>query len=248
MELNVPRVRHTTAIVLCAGQGSRLGAPVNKVFLPLGDKPVIVATLNAFQSATRVDAIVIVSHPKEMAAYHEILLHNPALTKVTSVIPGGTTRHQSEWQALQLLEPHIRSGDIRTLLLHDGARPFVTPAEIDRLVEVTSSTAGATYALGAAATDLFVGGDASGTISETLRNDELWHAQTPQAFSASELLRAYSLAAADGFEGTDTASAIERLGEQVCVRAGTVRNFKITTPDDLVRARAQLASFRATSN
>ncbi len=126
------------------------------------------------------------------------------------------------------------------MLIHDGARPFVTPHEIDGVVRAAHEHGGALLATPLEPDELVAVVDADHTVSEIAATQGLWRAQTPQGFSANELLRAYDLARADGFDGTDTAASYERLGHRVHVVRGSADNFKVTTPDDLLRAEALL--------
>lgn len=122
------------------------------------------------------------------------------------------------------------------MLIHDGARPFVSPEEIDALARLAHEAGGALLASAVAPDEVFARVDETGCAAAILPSRELWRAQTPQAFAARGLLAAYDAAHRDGFEGTDTASTYERAGQIVRVLAGSPDNVKVTTPDDLVRA------------
>lgn len=230
----------TVAVVLCAGQGKRMGAPTNKVFVPLAGKPLLAHTLAAFESAAEVDEALLVAHPDELADCRAAAAACGA-RKVADVISGGTTRHQSEDAALAWLRERIASGAVGVVLIHDGARPFVTPAEIDGVVCASREHGGALLATPLESSEIVAVVDADRDVTEIAATEERWRAQTPQGFAAAELLRAYDLARADGFDGTDTAASYERLGHHVHVVRGSVDNFKVTTPDDLPRAEALLA-------
>lgn len=230
----------TVAVVLCAGQGRRMGAPVNKVFVPLGGRPLLAHTLAAFEVAEAVDEVVLVAHADELETCREIATAWGA-RKVAAVIAGGATRHQSEDAALGSLRERIEAGMIDVVLIHDGARPFVTPSEIDSVVRAARELGGALLATPMEAGEIIAAVDAGGEVGEIAATEELWRAQTPQGFAAGELLRAYDAARAEGFDGTDTAASYERLGHRVSVVCGSGENFKVTTPDDLARAEALLA-------
>jgi 2-C-methyl-D-erythritol 4-phosphate cytidylyltransferase len=230
----------TVAVVLCAGQGKRMGAPTNKVFVPLVGKPLLAYTLAAFESAAEVDEVLLVAHPDELKECRAIVAARGA-RKVAHVIAGGATRHQSEDAALAWLRARIEAGAVGVVLIHDGARPFVTPDEIDGVALAAREHGGALLATPLESGEIVAAVDAEGEIGEIAITEELWRAQTPQGFSAAELLRAYDRARADGFDGTDTAASYERLGRHVHVVRGSADNFKVTTPDDLVRAEALLA-------
>lgn len=229
------------AVVLGAGQGTRMGAGRNKVLLTLRGKPILAHALLTFERAPEVDETLLVAHPDEIETCRA-LLADCALMKVSAVIAGGATRHQSEERALAWLRPRIEAGEITTLLIHDGARPLVTPAEITTLIAATSPTGGAILAAPVAPDETLLMLDESGRVTQTCPSAELALAQTPQAFDAQQLLAAYDAARRDGFEGSDTAASFERAGGQARVVFGQRANLKITTPDDLLRAEALLAS------
>ncbi|HKB49610.1 MAG TPA: 2-C-methyl-D-erythritol 4-phosphate cytidylyltransferase, partial [Ktedonobacterales bacterium] len=158
------------------------------------------------------------------------------LSTVIGVVAGGASRHQSEERALAALRPQIEAGALDLLLIHDGARPFVAPDDVARLIAAARTTGGAVLASALAPDEVVARVGADGTLAAMYGPDELWRAQTPQAFDAAALLSAYERAHADGFEGTDTAASFERLGRAVAIVPGSPDNFKITTPHDLRRA------------
>jgi len=227
------------AVVLGAGQGTRMGAGRNKVLLTLRGKPILVLALAAFEQTPQVTETLLVAHPDEVAMCQGMVAEF-GLAKVAAVIPGGATRHQSEERALAWLQPRIEAGEIALLLVHDGARPLITPDEIATLITVTPATGGALLA--AAPDETLLQLDDEAGVVRAWPSDELALAQTPQAFDARRLLAAYDAARADGFEGSDTAASFERAGGQVRVVIGPPTNLKITTPEDLLRAEALLAS------
>lgn len=219
-------------------------AAQNKVFLPLGDRPVIAHTLAAFERTDAVDEVLLVAHPDEVSYFREQLLARYPFGKVGIVIPGGASRHQSEQRALDALRERIVAGAVSTVLVHDGARPFVTAEEIARLVAAAREHGAALLAAPLTPCGAFFARRDDGTLLPLEAPEELMRAQTPQAFDARELLAAYDRANADGFEGTDTAASLERLGHPVAAVPGSAANLKITTPSDLLRAEAILADRR----
>ncbi len=227
--------QRTIAVVLCAGQGTRMGAVQNKVFLPLAGKPLVLYALATFEQAREIDEIVLVTHRAEVAYCEREIVERFGVRKVTAVVAGGQSRHQSEARALDALRPRIVAGEIAVILIHDGARPFLSNQEVKQLVRGAQTQGGALLATQVADDEVVVG-SAAGTIDTVYATGALWRAQTPQAFAAQPLLAAYDRAHADGFEGTDTAATYERAGHQVRVVPGSPHNFKITTPEDLIRA------------
>lgn len=240
--LEVVQQKHvrTVAVVLSAGQGSRMGAMQNKVFLPLAGKPLLAYTIEAFSRAREVDEVVMVAHPREVESCRQEIVERYGFVCVTAMVTGGASRHLSEEKALEALRERIEAGSIDVVLIHDGARPFVAPEDIDALVREARQSGGALLGTRVQEYEVIASRDAEGLIAAIQTGDGLWRAQTPQAFDARMLLAAYDQARMDGFEGTDTASSYERLGRAVRMVEGHPTNFKVTTPDDLVRAEALL--------
>lgn len=218
------------AVVLAAGSGRRMGAAVNKVFLPLGDRPVLGHTLQLFESHPGVDRVILVSAPGEEDRCLASVVRVLGLDKVRAVVPGGATRHRSEYLGLLALVGAIETGEVDVVLIHDAARPFVTPAEIDELVAAARRVGAAILAAPADGDGILLQTDDGRLVDPPLG---IWAAQTPQGFDARIVLDAHRAAEADGFEGTDTASVVERRGTQVHVVEGSRRNIKITTREDL---------------
>ncbi len=228
------------AVILSAGQGTRMAAQQNKVFLLLGGKPILVHTIQAFVQARHVDEVVLVAHPAEVDYCRREIVERYGLAAVSAVIAGGSTRHDSEDCALAYLRPRITSGEIEIVLIHDGARPFVAPGDIERLIHTARAKGGAILAAPLAADDVILLTADDGTVVTAYPPGELARAQTPQAFEARTLLAAYDQARADGFNGTDTASSVERAGGTIAVVWSSTLNIKVTTPDDLLRAESLL--------
>jgi 2-C-methyl-D-erythritol 4-phosphate cytidylyltransferase len=237
-----PAPSRIVAVILAAGQGRRMGAPRNKVFLPLAGKPLLAHTLAAFARAAEVTDLLLVAHPDELDLARRIAADH-GVGKPLVLAAGGATRHQSEHNALDALRPEIEAGHISVVLIHDAARPLVPPADIDALARAARLHGGALLATPLAPDEVAVHLTPDGVVASVpLDPTGLWRAQTPQAFAADALLRAYDLARRDGFEGTDTAASYERLGHPVHVVPGSPVNIKVTTPDDLLRAAAHLSS------
>jgi 2-C-methyl-D-erythritol 4-phosphate cytidylyltransferase len=235
--------KRTIAVVLCAGQGTRLGAGQNKVFLPLAGRPIVVRAVAALAACPEVHGVLLVAHPREVAYCETEIVSRYGLSTVIGVVAGGASRHQSEERALAALRQQIEAGALDLLLIHDGARPFVAPDDVTRLIEAARATGGAVLASALAPDEVVARVAADSTLEAVYNSDELWRAQTPQAFAAAELLSAYDRAHADGFEGTDTAASFERLGRAVAIVPGSPDNFKITTPHDLQRAEQLVSSW-----
>jgi len=218
------RVVPVAVVVLAAGAGTRVGGDVNKVLLPLGSKPVLAWSVRDGLSVADVSRVLIVVRPGEEAAVSEALAPHLGDGEVL-LVGGGETRHGSEWAALRVLAPDIEAGEIDVVAIHDGARPLAGVDLFDAVVAAAREHGGALPVTHLAGLLPRPAGDLVGV-------------QTPQAFAARTLLAAYERADADGFEGTDTASCVERYAADVTISAvaGSARNLKVTFPEDVALA------------
>ena len=233
----MPPASDVAAVILAAGSGRRMGAPVNKVLLPLAGRPVLARTIDRFESHPSVAGIVIVAAAEDIDLVRR-LIDVPEVLKVTAVVAGGPTRHVSEWNGLRAIASDIESGAVRIVLVHDAARPFATSGEIDRVIAAARVSGAAIPTLAVDAAEV-VGVNERGEVEEPPPG--LHAVQTPQGFDASLIFAAHRLAAEDGFAGVDTASVAEHAGYQVHVVEGSRVNFKITTAEDLALAELVVA-------
>ena len=203
-------------------------APVNKVFLDLGGRPILDRSLELFESSRLVDVVVVVARAADL---HRCEALGQRFGKLSQVVPGGDLRHRSEFAGLRALAARIDAGEIDTVLVHDAVRPFASHRLVERLLAATGQTVGAIPGLPVTRATVLV---ADGWIAGYPR--DVWAVQTPQAFQATWLLEAHNKAARQGFIGTDTASVVEWAGGDVTVIEGEPDNIKITTPEDLAIA------------
>ncbi len=208
-------------VIVAAGAGARVGAGVNKVLLPLGDRPVLAWSVTDALAAADVSRVVVVVRPGEEDAVAAALAPHLGAGEVL-LVPGGSTRHASEWAAIQVLAPAIEAGALDVVAIHDGARPLAGVPLFDAVIEAARAHGGALPVT---------------PLPDVLPRSERERVavQTPQAFAAPTLLAAYRAADADGFEGTDTASCLERYAAQLAVAPvpGSARNLKVTYPEDV---------------
>lgn len=238
--MGAQQVSWTAAIVLAAGAGQRLGSRTGKAFVPVDGKPMVGWSLQAFDASPDVDRILLVVSPAERAR-GEALITTIGLRKPWTVISGGETRHDSEFNALEALASDISDASVSRVLVHDAARPFVDVVLVRRLLEALAGHPGAIPAL--PATAVIVSGSYDGLLRDFVAG--AWAVQTPQAFRAGPLLAAHRRARAEGFRGSDTASVLERTGQAVAVLEGSPETFKITTPVDLLRAQVVAKRLKA---
>ena len=221
----------TWAIVAAGGDGSRLGADRPKAFIGLGGRPLLAHSIDLLEDHPAVDRIVLVV-PAEWEEPATLLSDELAAGKVVAAVPGGETRALSVAAGLDVV-----ADDAEAILVHDAARPFATAELIDRLLEALATHAGAVPAVAVTDTVKRVEG---GRVAETLDRSELRAVQTPQAFRAEALRRAYAAPAGALRDATDCASLVEAAGLEVAVVPGEGGNMKITSPEDLARAEERL--------
>jgi len=220
-------------LVPAAGSGSRLSGDTRKQYLELGDQPVLVRTLARLASLPQVTTIHLIVPGEDVAFCRSELVERYHLDKIGAVIVGGAERQDSVRNGLEACG--AASQDV--ILVHDGVRPFFPRDQIGPLVQLAAMEGAALLAIPAQDTikEVF-----DGRVRSTLDRRLLWQVQTPQAFRCERIREAHRRAHASGYTGTDDASLVEWCGWPVAVLPGHPYNIKITTPADLVLARALL--------
>ncbi len=221
-----------TAVFPAAGQGRRMNVGMNKVFLELAGKPILVHTLLRFSASSEIDNLVVVVAEEDVSSIRRLLSHVPGL-KPFQVVAGSTERQYSIANGLAVVP---EEADI--VLVHDAARPLTSVATIDGVVQAAREVGGAVAAVPAKSTIKLV--DEDGVVVKTPPRDKVWEVQTPQGFRKDILFAAYQKAKEDGFLGTDDSSLVERLAVPVKVVASDYKNIKVTTPEDLLIAEVFL--------
>ena len=218
-------------IVAAGGSGRRMGG-VRKQYLELLGEPILLRALRPFLAHPAVRWLVVALPAEDAADPPEWLA---ALDPRVRLVAGGAERTDSVRSALEALPAACE-----IVLVHDAARPLVTPEVIER----TLSAAGPDRAVVAAVAieDTVKQVDVDGRVVATLDRSRLWRAQTPQAFPRRALEEAHAAAAARGFSATDDAALVEASGLPIVVVEGSADNFKITGPLDLLLAEAVLRS------
>jgi 2-C-methyl-D-erythritol 4-phosphate cytidylyltransferase len=225
--------RLRVAVVIPAGgRGTRMGGRLPKQFLTIDGEPILTATVRQFAGHPSVDFVVVAAPAAHLDRTRRVLARLARRIALT-VVEGGAERQESVWRALQSVP---EKADI--VLVHDAVRPFVTRSLIDDILQAALETGAAICARPIAETVKRV---AESLVAETLDRRGLWAVQTPQGFRASLLREAHDKARQDGVVGTDDAMLVERLGQPVRVVTGLDANLKITTPEDLRRARQTTA-------
>lgn len=227
------------ALIPAAGMGKRMGASINKQYLLLDGLPILAHTLSVFEQSPLIAGICLVTPSDEIPFCREHVVEANGFKKVIALVPGGKERQHSVMNGLNALQGHAAADDV--VLIHDGVRPFITPALIRDSITAARSSDGALVAVPAKDTIKTV---LNGVVTGTPDRDTLWQAQTPQSFRFDVIQRAHQHAADDDFLGTDDASLVERQGGRITIVMGDYRNIKITTPEDIILAEAFLAALR----
>ena len=215
------------AIIPAAGSGTRMGLNYPKQFHLLAGSPVLVHTIRKFLAAECVDSIVVVAPVEQVEFTQQLLQDNGVLQGNVTVVAGGKRRQDSVQCGLRSL-----AADIELVLVHDGARPLVTPEIITRCANGAERFGAAIAAV--PVKDTLKKSDGKSRIEKTVARQDMWQAQTPQAARVSLLTAAYK--AAGDQDVTDEASLLELAGIEVHLVEGAETNFKITRPDDLLMA------------
>lgn len=219
-----------SAVIVSAGLARRMGG-IDKVLAPLGELPVLVHTLYAFQDCPVIDEIIVVAR-EDLVVEVGRLCREFNLNKVRKVIVGGQERIHSVQAGLGEVDP-----EADLIAIHDGARPLV-PQEVIRDTVTRAALTGAA-APAIPLTDTIKRTE-DGLVVETVDRSQLWAVQTPQVFEAGLIKTATRKAIDDGELLTDDCGAVERLGMKVTLTSGSRENIKITTPLDLILGEAIL--------
>ena len=220
------------AICLAAGQGKRMESKVQKQYLLIEDKPVLYYALKAFQDSVIEEIILVVGAGEEEYCKTEIV-DKYAFNKVKAIVAGGKERYHSVFQGLQA----VKNADY--ILIHDGARPFLTREIIDRCIEGAEEYKACVA--GMPVKDTIKLADDDRNIASTPERSKVWMIQTPQAFEYSLIKQAYTILIEQEEQGkqtsipvTDDAMVVEYfLKQKVHLVYGSYENIKITTPEDM---------------
>ncbi|MDD4939147.1 MAG: 2-C-methyl-D-erythritol 4-phosphate cytidylyltransferase [Candidatus Omnitrophica bacterium] len=219
---------HVTAVVLAAGKSLRIKSEVPKPLIKINSKPLIIFSLDAFNRHPQVKDIIIVAsraNIKEIAS----IVKRYRLGKVREIVLGGETRRGSAENGLKAI--NSRTG---VVLIHDAARPFIQRKMISRVIKAAARSGAAITGVRVKATIKEV--TSINIVRKTLDRRDLWEIQTPQGFRQGLILRAFRKSRDP--DVTDDAVLVEKLGAKVRVIPGSYNNIKVTTPEDLIIAKA----------
>lgn len=215
-----------TAIIVAAGQGKRMNTKVAKQYLPVHGKPVLYYTIRAFEESN-VDQIILVVGTGEIEYVKKEIVDRFQFKKIIKIVEGGKERYHSVFHALEAVEGS------EYVLIHDGARPFVTSAIIERVVAGVKEYKACVVGMPVKDTIKVV--DSTQKVIETPAREHLWLVQTPQAFSYSLIKGAYDkLFENSTCSVTDDAMVVEMMTDYpIHMIEGDYRNIKITTEEDI---------------
>lgn len=216
-----------SAVIVAGGQGKRMGAAVNKVFLQLDGKEVLAHTVTAFEQNPEVSEIIVVLQKCDQARM-TALVSQCGFSKVLAIVEGGRSRQESVYKGLQAAHGEL-------VLIHDGARALVGQQSIRQVI--MDCRAHKAAAVGVPCKDTLKQVTTDGFIEKTLDRDQIYQIQTPQAFYLEDILEYHQKALAEGTEVTDDCALAELYGGRVFITRGSYENLKLTTPEDLEIAR-----------
>jgi 2-C-methyl-D-erythritol 4-phosphate cytidylyltransferase len=217
-----------TAIIVAAGEGRRIGGEVPKTYLLIAGRPMLLRTLDRFYSASIIGKVILVVAANELSRCEELLRRDSKLADRSWVLQtGGVTRQQSVKRGLESID-----ADTDIVVIHDGARPLVSPDLISRCIAEVHDKSAVVVGLPVRDTVKIVSEDR--WVQTTPPRNSLWEIQTPQAFRKDLIVAAHDWAERQGVvEATDDATLVEQMGEPVFVIEGERTNVKITVPEDV---------------
>lgn len=227
-------------IVLAGGSGSRVQRDVNKVFLPLREREMLAYSLDTMDRSSLIAEVILVVRDEDRAMAERVI-GETGVSKLVAVVTGGESRHQSEWHGIEAVASQIELGEVDIVVVHDGARPFMTSELLAATIEAAQRSGGGVPGM-----------PIEGPVYErrdegivALPHRKLRRMQTPQAFHAAPLLAAYRQAELDRQEGVDTAETAARYSDiAIEIVPGDPRNIKVTFVEDIFRAEEYAAAFQ----
>lgn len=221
------------AIIVAGGSGKRMGMGIKKQFIELEGKSVLAHTVEAFNKCKVVDEIIVVVGKEDQEKVKREVIKLYGYTKVTRVVEGGAERQDSVYNGLM-----ATSKETEYVMIHDGARPFISGEIIERALTSTKEKEATVVAVPVKDTIKVV--KETLEVEATPNRNTLWSVQTPQSFKREILVRAYDDAKAKKLQVTDDSMLVEAYGHKVYIVEGDYNNIKITTPEDLAIGQAIL--------
>lgn len=212
-------------VIVAAGTGSRMKKDINKQFIKLKNKEIVAHTIEKFYNSENIDDIVVVIREDEEEYFNKNIKEKYGFTNI-KVAHGGNERQDSVFNGIKMLKK-----ECDVVLIHDGARPFVTDDIIKR--SINKANEHNAIVVGVKVKDTIKVVSDNGNIIDTPNRSYLWAVQTPQVFKYDIITKAYEDAYNNNYYGTDDAMLVERIGYNVKIIEGSYNNIKITTQEDL---------------
>lgn len=222
---------YVSVIIAAAGMSNRMGSKINKQFIAIDNKPILVHTIEKFEKCKYIDEIILVSKEEELEYCRKEIVKKYKFKKVNNVLRGGKERQYSIYNGLLALSEKT---DI--VLTHDGARPFIKIEDIEKGIEGVLEYGACV--IGVPVKDTIKAVDEEDKVHHTPKRSLLWSAQTPQCFWKDLIKEGYENAIKESIIGTDDSSLVEKIGHDVKMIMGSYDNIKITTPEDLIIAES----------
>ncbi len=222
----------TAAIIVAAGQGSRVGGILPKQFQSVGGKPILSYTLQKFEDCSRIQDVILVTASEWVTYTAQEIVEPSDLKKVIKIVAGGEQRQDSVFAGLKALEGHPDF-----VAIHDAVRPFISVEKLEAAIDACKKHGAAILAVPPKDT---IKTEKSGFVDETPDRSFLWSVQTPQVFKYDLIMKAYQKAFEDGVYHTDDSALVERIGMKVKIVEGEHDNIKVTVPMDLKWAEIKL--------
>lgn len=229
------RRTEVTAIITAAGKGTRMNSDINKQYIKIAGIPVLARTISAFENCCEIDDIILVVNEEDISYCMHEIVKKYGFKKVGNLVSGGAERQNSVYKGICAIKENCG-----VVLIHDGARPFVTDRNIVDCINA-AKVYGA-CGVGVRLKDTVKVSDENGFVSSTPDRNSLWSIQTPQGFDYNIIKDAHEKALQIGYTGTDDMVLAERLGIPVKIVEGDYRNIKITTPEDLIIGESIISS------
>lgn len=214
-----------SVVIVAAGTGSRMKMGINKQFIKLNGKEIIVHTIEKFYNNKNIQDIVVVIKKEEEEFFKTEIIDKYNLSNI-KIAYGGNERQDSVYNGLKSLNQLCE-----VVLVHDGARPFISDAIIENCIDEAKKHKA--IIVGVPVKDTIKVVNDESEVVDTPQRSSLWSVQTPQSFDYKLLVKSYEEAFEDGFYGTDDAMLVERIGHKVKLIEGSYNNIKITTQEDL---------------
>lgn len=212
------------AIIVCSGLGTRMKTNIPKQFIKINNKPIVCYTIDKFEECKLIDEIIIVTNKDYIEYFNKEIIHN--YKKISKIIEGGKERLNSVYNGLNAIEDKES-----IVLIHDGVRPFIKNQNLIQIIEQTKIHNACILAVKVKDTVKIC---TNGFIENTPNRENIWLAQTPQAFKYNILKTCYDKVIKNNVFVTDDASVLEKCGYKVKILEGSYDNIKITTKEDLI--------------